>query len=309
MRQRWRSQWVPKGGITRHTGSPIPPEMDFFVVPPPDIGKILSADSTLTTLQQPLPLGIRLLIALAVGLVMAVATFFAIAPLQLDLMLPLILGIGGLVGLLAYFSIQFSHRCSFVGDSGIVEYRIRGSRSSTPRKRLLYFSNAKELYTSQVRNYSRQTYTDTSYDYTWICNTGKPFRLRGRFKSYEGWPKEGDAWHFANAAEFAWSAYLLQFANQQLEQVGYVEFPLKSNPKAVRVGDGYIAFQLKDGSTQQASVQDMKDISLDGGRFQFTHKDARWWSGKGKYAFTYSTIPNARLFLLCLDRLARISWD
>ncbi|MBD1923723.1 hypothetical protein H6F77_22020 [Microcoleus sp. FACHB-831] len=48
---------------------------------------------------------------------------------------------------------------------------------------------------------------------------------------------------------------------------------------------------LKDGTTQQAAITGMKGVKLSEGVFQFTHKDARWWSGRGKYSFTYGNIP------------------
>ena len=84
---------------------------------------------------------------------------------------------------------------------------------------------------------------------------------------------------------------------------------MSGNPKAVRIGSGFLEFVLKNGSTQRVEVADMKNISLGGGTFQFLHKDSRWWSGKGKYAFSYAQLPNAKLFLLCLDRLVGIRWS
>ncbi|VEP11392.1 conserved hypothetical protein [Hyella patelloides LEGE 07179] len=115
-------------------------------------------------------------------------------------------------------------------------------------------------------------------------------------------------WHFADSAEAAWSSYCLKNLSNQLKKLGYVEFPLVGNPRSVRVGMGFLEFLLKDHSTQRVAVSDMKNISLGRGVFRFNHKDAGWF-GKGNYSFSYAKLPNARLFLICLDRLVGISWS
>jgi DnaJ-class molecular chaperone len=66
---------------------------------------------------------------------------------------------------------------------------------------------------------------------------------------------------------------------------------------------------MKGGMSQRVQVVDMREITLGNGVFQFKHKDAQWWSGKGKYTFTYKNIPNANLFLIYLDRLTGIRWE
>jgi hypothetical protein len=47
-------------------------------------------------------------------------------------------------------------------------------------------------------------------------------------------------------------------------------------------------------------------LNLSQGRFHITHKDAGWFSRKGKFSFSYSTMANARLFLLAIDKLMGI---
>lgn len=39
------------------------------------------------------------------------------------------------------------------------------------------------------------------------------------------------------------------------------------------------------------------------GQFHIHHKDARWFSSKGKFNFSYATMANARLFLLAMEKL------
>jgi hypothetical protein len=203
---------------------------------------------------------------------------------------------------------EFPPCCSYVGDQGIVEFKLQGSRSGTPKPNLLLFKDAANLFTSQVRSYVNGAYTGTNYTYLWTKISDEPYLLRGFYKSKKSLPKDGNSWHFANAAEIAWTYYLLPTMNEQFAQLGYIEFPLSGSLKAIRIGSGFLEFILEDGIPQRAVVSDMKNITLDSGVFQFTHKDARWWSGKGKYSFTYGNIPNAHLFIFCLKRLTKISW-
>lgn len=46
------ANWTPSENVVRHVGSPIIPDMEFFAPPPPEIGEILSADSSLSRSKQ-----------------------------------------------------------------------------------------------------------------------------------------------------------------------------------------------------------------------------------------------------------------
>jgi hypothetical protein len=301
------SAWVPPKGVTRHAGSPISSELDFFLPPPPEIGQIISADSTLNIGQQPTPMSKRMITSCLVGLV-AGAIAWGILYL-ISQPYPVVLAIVGLIaGVIAYFCYGFHHSCTYVGEQGIAEIRLNGSREATPQTHLLLFQEAANLYTSQTRRYKNGFYRGTSYSYQWTRPRNKTYVLSGQYHSEQGWPEDRNLWHFANSAETAWSSYMLGVINEQLTRLGYVEFPMQGNPQAVRVGQGFLEFVLKDGTMQRAAVEDMRDMRLGAGQFHFTHKDARWWSGKGKYSFTYSTIPNARLFLICMRTLAGITF-
>ncbi len=301
------SVWLPRPDVTRHAGSVIPREMEFFVSPPLEIGPIISAESTLTTSTEagltPSRLRACLFWALtgaAIG--WGIALVNDIAPANLMVI------VGSVAALIAYGVTRFSHRCSYVGESGIAIYRLTGDRTARPKAEILCFKDATNLYTSQTRQYVNGVYTGTMYSYDWSKRAGQKYKLSGQYRSERGWPEDKDAWHFANAAEAAWNNALLPMVNEQLARSGYVEFPLSGHLQAVRVGSGFMEFVTRDSLPQRVQVADMKDITLDSGVFRFKHIDARWWSGKGKYSFTYSTIPNAKLFLLSLDRLTGIRW-
>jgi hypothetical protein len=300
----YQSKWTPGTDVTRHSGSAIPNNLDFFRAPVPEIGKVISADSTLIVSKQPMSTQKRLGLCLLIGSAPAVAIGFFTGTLFPPNALIIIIATIGV--LIAVTSTNSSHFCSYVGEQGIVMYELKGARSTTPKTKLLIFRDASNLYTNQTRHYRNGAYTGTTYSYAWTTISNKNYSLDGIYHSLQGSPADGDLWHFANAAEGRWSGYLLQALSAQLERFGYVEFPMQGNPRMVRISDGFMEFVEKDGNSQRVAVADMKDISLASGVFQFKHKDARWWSGKGKYSFTYANIPNARLFLVYLERLAGI---
>lgn len=305
------SQWQPQEGVTNHAGNPIATDADFFAPPLPEIGTVLSADTTLRASQEPMPLGLQILSILLGTLVCGGIAYVLITALIADRdawVLFFIFLAAVIPGFVIYSKVRFAHRCSYVGEFGIAEFKISGSRDSKTKMELLEFISAKELFTSQTRNYYNGIYTGTDYNYRWEKRDGSKFHLIGHYHSKKDCPKDSDRWHFARAAEAAWSHYCLQALNTQVEELGYVEFAMTGNPKAVRVGSGFLEFVTKNGESQRVEVADMKNISLDQGLFHFGHKDARWWSGKGKYSFAWAKLPNAKLFLLCLDSLAGIRW-
>ncbi|AFY39991.1 hypothetical protein Lepto7376_3834 [[Leptolyngbya] sp. PCC 7376] len=306
------SKWHPSEGVTRHSGGAIAADTDFFVAPSPEIGTIITADSNLVTSKQEMETS-KCWMFILLGAFLGGA-FFQI--------LPLIFGLGSsigwhiasvvsalTVGLIIHTKTSFSYLCSYVGDQGIEEHKISGSRQGKLISQRLKFNEAEDLYTAQTRMYTNGVYTGTNYLYKWIKSGTKPFRLAGSYHNKKGWPEEGHAWHCANSGEAVWSNYRLRQLNQDLDKQGFIEFAMKGNPKAVRVGSGFLEFVLKDNSTQRVGAKDMKKITLGSGNFNFVHNNAKWWSGKGKYSFNYSNLPNAKLFLLCLDRLVGISWS
>lgn len=298
--------WTPTEGVLRHVGSPILSDLEFFVAPPPEIGTIISADSTLTHSQESKTTQKRVRNCLLWGGGGAgIGCYFA---LRTELPLLICVLIWGAIGIIvALLSSQYFHQCSYVGELGISLHTLKGRRSAQAKTQFLRFQEGKNLFTQQTRNYYNGVYTGTTFNYWWTQLSGPEFRLKGNYRSKEGNPPAENLYHFAKAAEEKWSTHLLPIFREQLNQRGYVEFPIGQTLRVVRIGSGFMEFEEKDG-THRVEVADMKDIRLGGGIFQFKHQDSTWWSGKGKYSFGYSAIPNARLFLICLEKLAGICW-
>jgi hypothetical protein len=297
------STWRPDPDTTSHTGSAISTDADFFVAPPANIGELVSAATTLPISTYPMNPIIRWGLVVGSGAALAAVIQMITATALLSLMMGVILS--GTV----WFYTKFQHFCSYVGTAGVVKYELFGSRSAIPKENSLLFTDAHSLYTSSTRNYYNGIYTGTNYSYRWMKNSGGQYVISGNHRSEQGSPPEKNLWHFANVAESVWTNHVLNGMAEQFERYGYVEFPLTGSLQAVRVGEGFMEFVTKKDGAQRVMVDDMRDILLGSGTFQFKHQDSRWWSGKGKYSFQYSTIPNADAFLICLKQFAGISWS
>lgn len=298
-------------GVSRHAGVPQIADADYFVPPPAEIGPLMSAETSLTTRRQPMSPGARWLLigGLMFGVYFGLIALAELADLRVEGFIQITsAALGLLAGLVAGLMTRFSHVCSYVGKSGVARYRIKGSRHATPRVELFLFESAKNLRTAETANYYNGVYTGTGYDYRWTDQGDRNvFRMNGSYRSKQQTPKPQDAYHFAKMAEIAWSLYLLDAAQKQLEQSGYVEFPVNKKD-IVRVGPGFMEFCFK-GKTERVPVSEMKDISMGGGYFSFKTNEARMFSSKGKFSFPYGQMGNARLFMLCLDRILGIRFS
>ncbi len=298
-------------GLSRHAGPPLAADADFFVRPPAEIGPLLSAETTLVTAKHPVSPGARWMLigGLMMGVYYCLIYLAGMAKLQVSPGIHIMSACIGLIaGIAAWCATRFSHTCSYVGQQGVARYRIKGSRHATPREEIFLFRLARNLKTAETDNYYNGVYTATSYDYRWHDRDDRTvFRLNGSYRSKQRTPKPKDPFHFAKMAEIAWSLYLLDAAQAQLERQGYVEFVVNKKD-VVRVGPGFMEFCFK-GKTERVPVSEMKDISIGGGSFSFKTNEARMFSSKGKFSFQYGQMGNARLFMLCLDRILDIQFS
>ncbi|MGK7944534.1 MAG: hypothetical protein AB4058_08685 [Microcystaceae cyanobacterium] len=308
-----RKVWSPSQDIVRHCGEAIPTTMDFFRSPPPQIGRVISAESSLLTSQKALSWEYRALFMAMAVIVGALVTdiIFKLTGLSESILLAfrilILITVAFVSGVIVYMSTRFLPKCSYVGEQGIAEFSYQGKKL---KRRLLLFAEAKNLLVEQTRHYSNGLYTHTNYNYSWVQKNEKKFSLYGVYRSEEGSPDANSEWYFAASAEGAWNQYMLNIMADQLEEQGHIEFTLTSgNPASVKIGDNFMEFTLRNGESQSITGEDIKEVTLNSGIFRFTHQDATWWSGKGKYTFDYSKIPNAQLFLLCLDKLMGIHWE
>lgn len=301
--------WTPPAGVTAHDGTPLDADRDFFQPPPPEIGPVISAYSTLTVGKNPVPLFLRLLLvgACAVGCYALIwwvnqpghrsdARFFVpiAAVVGFLIAVPIVLIVTG-----------FKHTLSYVGKNGFSKHTLKGRRGKKTKDEMLLFADAAELRSGETRQYYNGVYTGTYYDYTWTNREGKRvYRAKASYRSQKGTPKTKDPYHIVSAGERAWTAHLLEGAEAELKEKGYLQFGLTKGDW-VRVGPGYFEF-CRGGEVARCDAAEIKTLQLAGGYFNIQHANAKWFSREGKYGFDYKKLANAKLFLVAVDRL--IGW-
>jgi hypothetical protein len=300
------SCWTPPAGLREFSSKIISPNTIFFAAPPPEIGEITSAESNWLPGKSPRTLAARGLIAFLAALPAlagAVASTYARTEVTIVL-LPFALIIAAACAWYAFDASESKFYCSYIGKLGAARYAYLGPAKS-PKAEILVFAQAAGLRTSQTRHFTNGMYSHTDYIFTWSGAAGVPdLVIKGKYRSEKGRPKDRDPYYFPLAAEVAWSEYLLDRAADELARKGFLRFNL-SRYQAVRVGPGFIEFAW-DGETQRFLDKDIGKFTLEQGTFRIHHKDAKWFSAAGKYSFLYGEMPNAKLFLLALDRFLKI---
>jgi hypothetical protein len=296
-----------------------PADAVFFLPAPPEIGEVWAGGSTMTAKKKPKSFLTRLLIYVIVtaipvfGILMVI--FFADDDHRAQFWTgTALLGVLMWVGFslltfpIVWLTTRYVVWCAYIGKEGAVKYTVKGKPGSQAKGERILFAQAAELRTSQTRKYVNGAYTGTSYNYRWTDERGRPvLNLSGTYNSKEGTPKQKDPYYFAQGAEIAWSQYMLARADTELAQNGCLRFVIDAK-KAVVIGPGYIEFHF-GGRVDRCEAGDIKTIDLQQGQFTIKHRDAKWYSSKGKFSFPYGQMGNARLFLIVLDKfLPRSTW-
>lgn len=295
MAKEFDSAWLPSKDVLHHTGSAIRPNAVFFVAPPPEIGRVISADSTLTNPPSSSFKKIALWISL-IGLLTAVLVSvrtWSLWPMPIVLVMTL--------AVLAVVAFCISYRCSFVGERGIAIAAVKQLRQSAPKEDVLLFEDATTLDSRQTSNYVNGRYTGTNHKYQWTRKGQSDFVIEGGHDK-KGALGSGHPLSSAQAAENAWTQHLWPIACEDFRALGHVDFPMTIDIQMIRVEKDTLVFSLKNGKTHTASADDIVNLSLSSGFFQLQHKDATWWSGKGQCSFGINAIPNSKLFILCLQQ-------
>src|SRR5207247_2159555 len=128
--------------------------------------------------------------------------------------------------------------------------------------------------TSQTRNYTNGLYTGTDYSYAWTGRDGKKAHwLSGSHRSEQGTPPADDPYYYASAAETAWSRYLLQIVNSELQRSGEFRFNLGRDNYVV-VGRGFLCLSMK-GQEVRCEVGEIAKVEMNKGVITVRRKDAK----------------------------------
>ncbi len=304
----------PGTNVKLHNGTPIPEEMDFFWPAPPEIGPLIEAESTLTREMDVSPLWKRigwfLLCVLAAGFLGGIFGHVVMSGADpRDPYWGLRCGmqgggvIGFLLGCVVLIGTSFRHTCTYIGEFGGAWGKLNGSRRREPHGKYFLFSSATDLFTQQTDFYDHGSYKNTEYRYVWRDAKGKEVcRFSG---AYNRTAPHLD-WIFVHALEMAWSHLQLEAIREQFEEHGLVQFKVNAKDFVV-VGPDYLEFAF-GGTTQRLTMDEIAKIELENGVFNIRSKDAKWYSGKGKFSFKYSQMANVRVFLFAVEKLCGVNF-
>jgi hypothetical protein len=295
--------WAPPEEVRHHNGDPLPLNLAFFAPPPEEIGGVFTAHSTLQAGKRPKSLVSRLLLAGAIGSLVAVGVTF-IDPSPIWAILAFVV-----VAALVVALTRFGHHVSYVGQDGVARIWCLGAPGRISKSEVFLFREADALRTGQTRQYHNGVYAGTSYTFTWTDAEGKRrYKLSGSYHGEKKPPKPKDPFHFAERAEVAWSLFLFDRAGRELEQNGAIRFNL-GGANWLAIGPGFIDIGRKEG-VERWTRAEIAGISAKDGSLKIKRTDAKegWFSSQGVFSFPYAQMANARLFLIATDRLLGIAF-
>ncbi len=303
-------------GLVTHYGNPVEYEDDFFVDAPKEIGKVMSAFTSLKTSKQPMSAGGRfgiMFFLFAIGAVLGIAigmftaTRGRIQAPQILTMLGLGSALGALGAFFGHLLTRFKHTCNYVGKLGIATFTCAGDRDTLAKEDVFLYEDAVELRIGQTRNYYNGAYTGTTYAFNWTNNQSKQvFGLAGSYSSEAGTPHAKDPFYFALAAETAWTLYLFGNMDSLLGRDDELVFGLKGNDY-VELRQDEIAI-VKGGKTTTLETEDIQQMRIEAGMVSIWQHGAKkgWFTDTGIISFSYAELGNARFFVYALEKLLGI---
>ena len=207
----YESRWAPTRDVTGHDGGPPPADRCFFEAPPPEIGAVLTAHSTMPAGYAPLPRPVRY----AAVILSAPASFVA------ALLLVNAVGIGGfwwgaallLAPLLGFFVVLYfvgnKHECSYVGRDGVARFRT-GMSGRVKSDLVVIFKDVVRLEPEFVKHLRSGVYSYSSYTFRWVLRDGPTRAVVGTHNSERGEIRDIGPAHeftFCLAAAAAWERY------------------------------------------------------------------------------------------------------
>jgi hypothetical protein len=298
---------MPDKNVTDHCGNALPSNLDFFAPPPPEIGEVTSAFSSLQQQgQQPVSLARRLGHFLVGGTVFAIVgwaiNYFADVQ-DTKWFIVWQFGLPALVAALGWLGDAFSHTCSYVGKKGVAEFTCTGSRDQVKRTCLLEWRDAAEVRNEKVRVSVNFSYLRTNYSFTWTDAAGaERLKIAGAFYEKKGDPPNGDRYHFGVAAERSWSTHLLGRLQGEWDTGRSIRFNLERG-NYVAIGHGFMDFCFS-GNLEHCHSNDIVKVSIATGLFKVELNKPRPTQFGSILSFPCASIANFHVFLFSLEKLA-----
>lgn len=296
-----RGLWEPPAGCHTHAGKHLREDAVFPDVPPPEIGAVLSASTTVSRRSWRPGFLTRLLLGVIAGSALATLVWLYADSMEDDRDLIRVqirlfgMFFGFVLAALVTVFLDREDTCTFVGTDGFVETRFKGSLM-TPRRRVIRFDRVAGVRT---RFEKRAMGAGTAYDYEWVGLDGGPlFLMHGTYRlaAFSG------ELQFASAAERAWGEWFSSRWETLLEKFGAIHFD-SAPGEWIRIKRGSLEYQLRpDQPSKRLNRAELKEVSLQEGWFRFKRSDAGPVIGSFEIELNYGELLNARAFALALDR-------
>lgn len=306
----------PRRDYLGHNGKPLSKKLRVFAEAPAEIGALISVGSDLEkgkklwTRQ-----GILMARWVPAAVIMAPVVLLSLGvvatgqPAGLCL-LPLGLIVAGCWVLLSFLFFYEAPEISFLGKQGIARFQLHYG-NVVKQTELLRFEDANELRVEVTRHYVNDIYQHTGYSYMWTKDRSEwPFHIAGSYKGEKKDPPGNDGVYFARAAERAWTLYLLDVYQDQINSGKGVKFYLDQlfSKSWIRVAPDCLDLNWK-GNRIRLERRDVKRIRIEDGYVSIMEPGARegWFTSSGVYKFAYNELGNAQLFLLLLENIFGIT--
>jgi hypothetical protein len=316
--------------LRTHTGEAFDSaRWQLYAPPPPEIGEVLSVSCDVKHGARAPTIVARVLFAILFGAIGAtigllagllllggISALFHLSDATLRDGSIAVGALGGALGMyLGFVGGGIGGALEYVGRDGLAIFHFRGRPEDTTPVRVLRFADANALTTKLTAVGAGRGPVQTKYAFEWFKGGewAPAFEIIGTFRT-EGdsaSPPPHDRYHFARAAEVAWTIHVRARASRELQERGYVEFKMLRGQKdpVVRVGSGFLEF-VRGGEVDRCQTGDVAEISVHDGAFTVKRRDAKvgWFSSTGVYRFPYSEMENAKCFLIVLAELAGFSF-
>ena len=295
--------------LPNHGDGPVHDDVDFFAPAPREIGPLRSAWSTLRVGKEPLNPAVRAVLIAGVGLGGLLLGGGVALVCEMDdfWMFAVPIGAAAVGALVAWATTRFNHTCTYVGRDGVARFVCSGGRDNFTTREVFLFRDALDLRTAQTHYYRNGVYQNTSFAYTWYDVGGrKRYTISGAHNSHNNTPPPTHYYHFAKAAEFAWTVYLSEDVDRQLQLSGSIPFHLTGG-QWLRIGRGFLTLGL-GGQPVELDARDIGAVQVQKGVVRIKRVDAEegWFSSRGVYKFDFAALANAQLFFFLLNKLAGV---
>lgn len=292
---------------------------DFFRSAPSRIGTLVSEHTSLAVGIEPEPFANKAIRAglITSGLMVLVIAcavllyIYAPTPVPLYVLIPLVflvgLILGGLVLAFVVQISQFSHYCAFVGANGAAYFTCAGDRERIKEEQSFSFDDAADLRVAMTHHYYNNSYTQTTFAFTWTDEDGKEvFKINGSHNAEFEMPPATNLYHFAQEAEQAWSIFLLNKIIPDLNAGRSHRFRLSGDNFIDLRGDS-LKLHLH-GNVQKFTAADLAEMRIQQGQISLKEPGSRegWFTSSGVHSFTFGELSNARVFILLMDQVFNI---